>query len=254
MSEERDSQLSAMFDGELPDAECELVARRLTRDPVLRAQWSRYALIGAALRGEPVQSASASGTELSVAQDVRRQIGELPASAGMRSGRAGRALARWWQPIAGAGLAAGVAAVSVLWLQTRMPADVPLLAAATSAAPTPAAAAQPSGDVVVLGDPALPEIAATPRLARAPADGVVDAWAEERERALREPEIYTVPPAARGASLASAQFANYVVAHSEYSAALNRRSMLSALVSSEVLATPAPAAASPQNTRRNTPR
>ena len=49
---ERDSQLSAMFDGALPAAECELLARRLVRDEALRAQWSRYALIGAALRKE----------------------------------------------------------------------------------------------------------------------------------------------------------------------------------------------------------
>ena len=41
-----------MFDGELPAAECELLARRLVRDEALRAQWSRYALIGAALRAE----------------------------------------------------------------------------------------------------------------------------------------------------------------------------------------------------------
>src|SRR6187399_1330274 len=49
---ERDSQLSAMFDGELSAAECELLARRLTRDDALRAQWSRYSMIGAALRAE----------------------------------------------------------------------------------------------------------------------------------------------------------------------------------------------------------
>ena len=49
---ERDSQLSAMFDGELSAAECELLARRLSRDEALRAQWSRYALMGAALRAE----------------------------------------------------------------------------------------------------------------------------------------------------------------------------------------------------------
>ena len=47
---ERDSQLSAMFDGELASAECELLARRLVRDEALRGQWSRYALIGAALQ------------------------------------------------------------------------------------------------------------------------------------------------------------------------------------------------------------
>ena len=36
---ERDSQLSAMFDGELPSAECELLARRLTRDELLQDVW-----------------------------------------------------------------------------------------------------------------------------------------------------------------------------------------------------------------------
>ena len=52
MTEERDSQLSAMFDGELPAGECELLARRLTRDDALRALWSRFSMIGAALRAE----------------------------------------------------------------------------------------------------------------------------------------------------------------------------------------------------------
>ena len=40
-TDERDSQLSAMFDGELPDSECELLARRLSRDPALKQQWAR---------------------------------------------------------------------------------------------------------------------------------------------------------------------------------------------------------------------
>jgi len=52
--DERASQLSAMFDGELPAAECELLSRRLARDEQLRATWSRYSVIGAALRAEPL--------------------------------------------------------------------------------------------------------------------------------------------------------------------------------------------------------
>ena len=52
MNEELDSQLSAMFDNELPAAECELLARRLSRDRLLQARWGRYAAIGAAMRGE----------------------------------------------------------------------------------------------------------------------------------------------------------------------------------------------------------
>ena len=55
--DEVESQLSAMFDGELPAAECELLSRRIDRDENLRARWSRYALIGAAMRSEPVATA-----------------------------------------------------------------------------------------------------------------------------------------------------------------------------------------------------
>jgi len=52
MNEELDSQLSAMFDDELPEAECQLLARRLSRDDLLKARWRRYAVIGAAVRSE----------------------------------------------------------------------------------------------------------------------------------------------------------------------------------------------------------
>ncbi len=52
MNEELDSQLSAMFDNELPAAECELLARRLSRDGDLKARWGRYAVIGAVIRAE----------------------------------------------------------------------------------------------------------------------------------------------------------------------------------------------------------
>jgi negative regulator of sigma E activity len=51
-NEELDSQLSAMFDDELPATECELLARRLARDEQLRGRWGRYAAIGACIRGE----------------------------------------------------------------------------------------------------------------------------------------------------------------------------------------------------------
>ena len=43
--DEVESQLSAMFDGELPAAECELLSRRIGRDENLRARWAR--VIGA---------------------------------------------------------------------------------------------------------------------------------------------------------------------------------------------------------------
>ena len=37
-NEELDSQVSAMFDDELPQGECELLARRLSRDRELKAR------------------------------------------------------------------------------------------------------------------------------------------------------------------------------------------------------------------------
>ena len=46
MNEELDSQLSAMFDDELAPEQCELLARRLSRDEQLKARWGRYAVIG----------------------------------------------------------------------------------------------------------------------------------------------------------------------------------------------------------------
>ena len=52
MNEELDSQLSAMFDDELAPEQCELLARRLSRDEQLKARWGRYAVIGAAIRSE----------------------------------------------------------------------------------------------------------------------------------------------------------------------------------------------------------
>jgi negative regulator of sigma E activity len=47
-----EEQLSAFLDGELPDAEAELLLRRLDQDSDSRARLGRYALIGQLLRGD----------------------------------------------------------------------------------------------------------------------------------------------------------------------------------------------------------
>ena len=116
MNEELDSQLSAMFDNELPAAECELLARRLSRDGDLKARWGRYAVIGAVIRAE--RGVTLDGT---VAGRVSAALSSEPAlSDERRRARPGaQAPYRWWQPVAGAGLAAGVAAVSILWLRSQ---------------------------------------------------------------------------------------------------------------------------------------
>jgi negative regulator of sigma E activity len=89
MNEERDSQLSAMFDGELQATECELLSRRLGRDEQLRARWSRYAAIGAVLRADPT---------VVVHGNLARRVSAAVAAESTVAKRGHRAL---WQTVAG---------------------------------------------------------------------------------------------------------------------------------------------------------
>jgi sigma-E factor negative regulatory protein RseA len=209
MNEELDSQLSAMFDDELPPVECELLARRLSRDEQLKARWGRYAVIGAAIRAE-------RGVRLNarVAGRVNERIVSEPALSGTGEparGAFGRRL--WWQPLAGTAVAAGVAAAAILWLRGQLPpAAAPLAAQASAASDSqPAAAAQP---LAAAGN--------------AP-----------------EAVSYVVPPApgaAPSALVPSTELANYVVAHSMFSTPVARRNLLSAFMTSgEAVAVAAPA-------------
>jgi len=158
MNEELDSQLSAMFDDELPPAECELLARRLSRDEYLKARWGRYAIVGAVIRAE-------RGVRLNapLAGRVNAVLLAEPALAAHTAprDRLQRRL-RWWQPLAGGAVAASVAAVSILWLRTQAPADgVPVaarvIAPAQVARASTAGAAQ--GDSYVVPRPAPSAIA-----------------------------------------------------------------------------------------------
>ena len=192
MNEELDSQLSAMFDDELAPGECELLARRLSRDEQLKARWGRYAVVGAAIRSE-------RGVRLNapLAGLVSAVILAEPALAAAQGAR--RTGVRWWQPVAAAAVAAGVAAVSVLWLRAQAPlAGAPLSAHLT--APT----------------------------ATAPGAAVVPA------AAAGAPDSYVVPraPAVR-AVVPSTELANYVVAHSVFSSPVTRRNLLSAFMTGE---------------------
>ncbi len=132
---ERDSQLSAMFDGELSAAECELLARRLTRDEALRGQWSRFALIGAALRAErgvKLHDRVADRVQATLAQEPTYGDASTEADVAAWPGVCCRvrqqdrvadgAYERWMRfarPVVGASIAAGVAAMSILWLRTQ---------------------------------------------------------------------------------------------------------------------------------------
>lgn len=116
MSEQIREQVSAFLDGELPGSETELLLKRLTRDAELRESFGRYALIGEALRGagrsadrSPLSRGFAAGVNAAIDGEAT-PAGSLPMHA--------RA-PRWWKPVAGAAVAAGVAAVAVVALQQR---------------------------------------------------------------------------------------------------------------------------------------
>jgi negative regulator of sigma E activity len=193
MNEELDSQLSAMFDDELAPEQCELLARRLSRDEQQKARWGRYAVIGAAIRSE-------RGVRLNapLAGRVSAVILAEPALAAVQGAR--RTAVRWWQPAAGAAVAAGVAVVSVMWLR----AQAPLTGAPLSAQLTAPAAAVPSASVVP-----------------AAAAGAADSYVVPRA------------PAVRAVVVPSTELANYVVAHSVFSSPVARRNLLSAFMTSE---------------------
>jgi sigma-E factor negative regulatory protein RseA len=140
MNEELDSQLSAMFDDELPQGECELLARRLSRDAALQARWSRYAAIGAAVRGD-LRLSCIVARQVNAALVSENALTE--ASLAALAARRGRSAALLWRGLAGAAVAAGVAAVSILWLQGGFSSATQALVAraqapATAALDTPA--------------------------------------------------------------------------------------------------------------------
>ena len=116
MSEQIREQVSAFLDGELPGPETELLLKRLTRGAELRESFGRYALIGEALRAAG-SSAGRSPLSRGFAAGVNAAIdGEaLPAGSLPIPSRA----PRWWKPVTGAAVAAGVAAVAVVARQQR---------------------------------------------------------------------------------------------------------------------------------------
>src|SRR5271170_1003801 len=126
MSEQIREQVSAFLDGELPDSETELLLKRLTRDGELRESFGRYSLIGEALRGassDRVTKGFAAGVNLAIDGEpvqIAPPVREMRAT-------------NWWRPLAGVGIAAGVATVAIVALQQRaISPGVPMTAAITA--------------------------------------------------------------------------------------------------------------------------
>jgi negative regulator of sigma E activity len=202
MNEELDSQLSAMFDDELPAAECELLARRLSRDEQLKARWGRYAVIGATIRAEGgVRLNAGLAGRVSAAISSEAPLTAEPAPQPKKRWDRG-----WWQPLAGVAAAAGVAAVSIIWMRSQVLPDT-LPAVAQTVVPAISTANTPVATTV----------------ASATARGNTS-----------EPDSYVVPKnSPRRLVVPSTELANYVVAHSEFSSPVTRRNLLSAFMASE---------------------
>jgi negative regulator of sigma E activity len=215
MNEELDSQLSAMFDDELPAAECELLARRLSRDEQLKARWGRYAVIGATIRAERgVRLNAALASRVSAAISSEPVLTAEPVAQPKKQWAN-----RWWQPVASAAAVAGVAAVSIMWMRSQSP---------EMTAQSQTVLAPPLATVAAAG-------AGTPVVLRAGSAG--------------EPDSYVVPKnAPRRLVVPSTELANYVVAHSEFSSPVTRRNLLSAFMAGESGTTGSSAAGSEEPT------
>lgn len=224
IQDEVESQLSAMFDGELPATECELLSRRIDRDEALRARWSRYALIGAAMRSEPVATAR-SGFARRVSAALRG------AEAKPRPRHRGRQM--FLSAAVSASLVVTVAASSISLLRyATVGGGAGVLAQTAAGRAAPGAALQ---------------ALAAPRAERDSAARASVALAGPAAAVPRssngEPVSYVTPVSVANAHTAlRTQLADFIVAHSEYSTPLMRRNLLSALVSNEDGADAAPGA------------
>ena len=211
MKDALNEQLSACLDGQLPSAELDLLLKRVGKEAELRAAIGRYSLIGEAMRAERPAVASrdfASKVMAAVAQEAPLQAPavttapEHPAvatptrkvsPAAVRPALVRPALVRYGRPAFGMAIAAGVAAVAVLVMQ-------------------------PIGQPELTGSEA-PLVAANEPTVTTPADADAS---------------YVVPTSTSNpAFIPATRLTNYVVAHSEYSSPLGRRSVLSGVLADE---------------------
>lgn len=103
-------QISAFVDGELPDAEADLLLRRMSQDAELRRKAAEYLEIGRVMRGEPVvsgierlQARIAAGIDDRPLDDAGT-VDDVPAGRSLR-------------PLVGIAVAASVALVALFGLQ-----------------------------------------------------------------------------------------------------------------------------------------
>lgn len=209
MTDSVKEQLSACLDGELPETELDLLLKRVGRDAELRGSIGRYALIAEVLQAEGGRAEKPAGASRAFAANVIAAIEREPAPA-RPAMRVSPAIMRRLRPAAGIAIAAGVAAIAVVSVQR------------IGLAPQVVAVNQP-----VATPPAQPEA----------------------QSADNSPS-YIVPTTVSSPSFVpAARLTNYVVAHSEYSSPLGRRTVLSGVLAEDDAAVPEdlPAPAQPSS-------
>ena len=149
MTDILEQQLSAFVDGELPDAEAQLLLRRISGDDKLRQRLDCFHLIGAVLRQERVVgSAFAATVSDRLLNDESVPAGTKVLASGGQS--------RWPRLLAGGGIAVAVATLALFSIN---------LAGPESATPSFAGAEDPSSEAVLSADsgtytvpPSLPNV------------------------------------------------------------------------------------------------
>lgn len=216
----------------MPPDELESLLSRAAQDASLGATLGRYAAIGPVLRGELTIASSSFCTRLMTA------LAQEPAphaSPGLSRSAAGAArgsdarpvrwpptLMRTMRPLAGLAIAAGVATVAVLSVQRigLVPEQIAAHAPPVVAESVSAKGLERTGEGAAAAD--TPAGEADAHLAGAIVTGAPDSYT------VPDPESASLP-----AFVPATRLTNYVVAHSEYSSPLGRRSVLTAVLAED---------------------
>lgn len=203
MKDALNEQLSACLDGELPPAELDLLLKRVGKEAELRAAIGRYSLIGEAMRAERPAVASREFAGKVMAAVALEEPLKAPADAPIQT-----------RPIPARPAAASSKSSSAA---TRYLRPAFGMAIAAGVAAVAVLTLQPIGQ---------PELASGDgRLVAANEPTLVPAEAENS---------YVVPTStSNSAFIPATRLTNYVVAHSEYSSPLGRRSVLSGVLADD---------------------
>ena len=197
MSTSFDERISALIDDELTDFELRRVADEVLSDDALKQRFQRYSLVGDAMRNDlPASIDMDFSSRVMAAIDAEDAVSEDVSD--------GQRVAAWKKPLAGAAIAASVAAMALVSLQTLSGGNG--MAPAASVAPI-AAVSDPAGVVPQSPTQTVPKLCNT-TLPAMPAKGLVTTVSAE------QPGIERVAsPAVAGQS---SGVNGYLTTHSEF--------------------------------------